>query len=373
MSWFNKRTRPAVPAPQASSSRTSKPALDEASEDTGKFLDAALDAAGAIVRTFGKYSFSLEETTSLELAERYERWARHVLNGAPAPDGSEPQRGRAWRPLQLEFTERRKAESEHVRRVRELIWVVMNGVRGALSHDAVADARLREPLEKLRKVISSDATMAELRSEVGAAVAVIEQTLADRQVAQLADFSQMAATVREAKGELLATHGDGEIDLLTQVFTRVPLNLHLENSASVSDFTGEPLSLLLVDGDNFKKLNEAIGRESGDRVLKSLADSCVRVAARNTDYVARFGGDEFAVVLGDTSLADAVKVAERIVEAARKLNSTTRPGERNISVSVGVAQRRRFETCPCWLERASRALVTAQGKGRDQVSAAQED
>lgn len=369
MNWFSKRTPAAAPSPPA---RSSKPPLDDTQEDTEKLLDASLDALGSIVRNFGKYAFSLEETTSAELAVRYERWARHVLNGAPPPDGTEPQRGRAWRALQLDFAERRKAESEHVRRVRDLIWVVMNGVRRALSHDATADARLREPLEKLRKVVSSEATMAELRSEVSAAVLLIEQTLAERQSAQLGELSGMAATVLEAKTELLATNGDGEIDPLTQVFTRAPLDRHLENASSISDFTGEPLCVLVVDGDHFKKLNEAIGRESGDRVLKALADSCVRVAARSTDYVARLGSDEFAIVLGDTALADAVKVAERIVEAARRLSVQGRSVDRPISVSVGVAQRARFEMCGSWLGRATDALAQAQSRGRDCVAAAQE-
>lgn len=370
MSWFgSKKTPPPAPAPKT---RSSKPPVDDAvSEDPDRLLDESLDALGALLRTFGKFAFSLEDTTSAQLAERYERWARHVLNNAPPPEGTEAQRGRSWRALQRDFSDRRKAESEHVRRVRDLIWEVMNGVRRALSHDATADARLREPLEKLRRVVNSEATMAELRSEVGAAVAAIEETLAQRQDAQAGEVAGMAAKMLEAKGELLASQGDGEIDPLTQVFTKAPLDRHLENVASFSDFTSEPLSMLIVDGDHFKALNAAVGRGAGDRVLRAVADATVRAAARSTDYVARLGSDEFVIVLGDTAAADAAKVADRIVEAVRKISVPSRPGQA-VSVSIGVAQRGRFEVCAAWLARAKVALDSAKQSGRDRVASAQE-
>ncbi len=335
-------------------------------------LDEALDALGAILRSFGRYAFSLEETTATQLGERYERWARHVLNGAPPPDATEASRRRDFRTLQRDFVDRRKAEAEHVRRIRDLIWDIMNSVRRALSHDASADQRLREPLERLRRVVSSEATMAELRSEVGVAVAAIEQTLADRKELQDGEIRGMGEKLRSAKGELFANQSEGEIDPLTRVFSRRSFDKHIENAASLADLTGERLSLLVIDVDRFKAVNDAAGREAADRALKALADGTVRVASRSTDYVARIGSDEFAVVLGDTGLADAMKVADRVLDAARRVTVAIRGGDRALTLSVGVAERKGFEACAAWLERAQAAMAQARGAGGDRSLAAQE-
>lgn len=366
MSWFAKLT---------GGGSSTKPTVPEANLEPAapdELLDQALDALGSVLRSFGRHAFSLEETTAAEVSERFERWARHVLNNSPSPDEAEPTRTRAFRALQLEFAERRKAEGEHVRRVRDLIWDVMNAVRRALAQDGVAEARLQEPLDRLRKVVSSEATMSELRTEVSSAVTAIEAALADRRQGREGELGALGVRLAAAKGDLLGSVADGEVDPLTRVFMRAPFERHLENAASLADFTSEPLTLLVLDADRYKAVNEALGREAGDRGLRGLADASVRVASRSTDYVARLGSDEFAIVLGDTALTDAEKLAERLVEAARKVVVSGRGrSDRALSVSVGVAERGRFEPCAAWLERAVSAMKDAKSTGRDRVVLAQ--
>ncbi|MBM4375123.1 MAG: GGDEF domain-containing protein [Deltaproteobacteria bacterium] len=360
MSWFGRKgAAPPVTPPRAAT----EPAAGGESKAEDALLDSALDALGGVLRTFGRYAFSLEETTAAVLGERYERWARHVLTGAPPPDATEASRLRDFRLLQRDFAERRKAEAEHVRRVRELIWIVMNGVRGALAHDAAADARLSEPLDRLRRVVASEAPMAEVRTEVGAAIAAIEETLATRQRDQARDLQTMGGKLRGARSDLLAGSVEGELCSLTRVFTRGPFDRHLENASSLADLTGEVVTVLVVDADQFKSVNECIGREAGDRTLRALADAVVRVASRSTDHVARIEDDAFGIVLGDTGLADALKVAERVREAVRRISVQGLDG--GVSVSIGVAERQRFEASTAWLGRALAALVAAKGQGRD--------
>jgi diguanylate cyclase (GGDEF)-like protein len=365
VSWFGRRAGSPPQTPRA----TSEPAVTTESSADDALLDSALDALGGVLRTFGRYAFSLEETTAAVLGERYERWARHVLTGAPPPDATEASKARDFRSLQRDFSERRKAEAEHVRRVRELIWTVMNGVRGALAHDAAADARLSEPLDRLRRVVASEAPMAEVRIEVGAAIAAIEETLATRQRDQARDLHTMGGKLRGARSDLLAGSAEGELCPLTRVFTRGPFERNLENASSLADLTAEVVTVLVVDADQYKAVNERVGREAGDRTLRALADAVVRVASRSTDHVARIDDDAFGVVLGDTGLADAQKVAERIREAVRRILV---PGiDGGVSVSIGLAERLRFEASAAWLGRAVSALKAAKGQGRDRIVVAQ--
>lgn len=375
MSWFGRRSG------GDASTTTSKARVGRSVEEAGKaestsapdeLLDTTLDALGMVLRTFGRNAFSLEETTAAQLTARYERWARHVLNGAPAPDSAEASQKRDYRALQRDFSQRRKAEAEHVRRVRELVWDVMNAIRSALAHNSEADRRLREPLDRLRKVVSSEATMAQMRSEVDSAIAVMEQAIADRKDAQSTELRGVGQKLKSAKAELMSSQTDGEIDPLTQVFSKRAFDQHVENAASLADLTGEHLVALLVNADGFKALNDVAGRDGGDRILKAIADATVRVASRSTDYVARVGGDEFVVVLGDTDIADATKVADRIRESAERISLPGRAASRSLTLSIAIAEHGPFEDCKSWLARASSTLKQAKSQGGNRVVVAQD-
>ena len=99
-----------------------------------------------------------------------------------------------------------------------------------------------------------------------------------------------------------------------------------------------PLSLMLVDIDHFKQINDRSGHDAGDKVLKRVAATCMETK-RTTDIVARFGGDEFAILLPETSLQQARIFAERL-RAALTENRISRPNtddEAAITVSIGIA------------------------------------
>ena len=108
----------------------------------------------------------------------------------------------------------------------------------------------------------------------------------------------------------------------------------------------------------------------GDRVLRCVADGIVKGFLRKSDFVARFGGDEFAVVLRETALKDALMLGERLVARIRALRVPAGEGTVNVSVSVGVAGIVLGDTVTTWFERADRGLYAAKGAGRDRVAAA---
>ncbi len=135
---------------------------------------------------------------------------------------------------------------------------------------------------------------------------------------------------------------------------------------------GKPLSVLLVDLDDFKALNDRLGHASGDELLMRVA-SIMDATVRESDLLARYGGEEFVVLATDTDLEGAVLLAEKIRMAVEDtphiVNESLRPVR--ITVSIGVAQyagnRRRF------FEAADRALYRAKGEGKNCVIAAEED
>ncbi len=123
------------------------------------------------------------------------------------------------------------------------------------------------------------------------------------------------------------------VDPLTKVYTRYFFQEILEFFfSSVADFGGS-ISVIMCDIDNFKKINDTYGHLTGDQVLKNVA-RIIRDNIRKTDYVARFGGEEFVILLPDSKAKDATAVAERVRELVSNMNAFPF----NVTISLGVAE-----------------------------------
>jgi diguanylate cyclase (GGDEF)-like protein len=131
----------------------------------------------------------------------------------------------------------------------------------------------------------------------------------------------------------------------------------------------DALGVLMIDIDHFKKVNDKFGHATGDQVLRAVADA-VGGAVRDDDVPARFGGEEFAVLLRDPSLRGALEIAERVRAAVGALD-LRRLGVEAVSVSVGVAVSHiADEPIAQIIEAADRALYAAKSAGRNRVVAA---
>lgn len=158
-------------------------------------------------------------------------------------------------------------------------------------------------------------------------------------------------------------------DHLTGLKTRGYFEQQLELEIKRSERSGLPLTLLMLDIDNFKALNDFYGHRTGDKVLRRVS-SVLMEDMREVDTVARYGGEEFAIILPDTTEAEAAVVAERIRSAVELRNfgvESPRKGER-ISISIGLAVLGKDANAKRELiENADAALYFAKGRGRNRV------
>ena len=151
------------------------------------------------------------------------------------------------------------------------------------------------------------------------------------------------------------------IDPLTGLFNRRHFDSRLEAELQRSRRHGDPLALLMVDVDNFKEINDAHGHVTGDRLLRCVADRLKR-GVRIFDVCARYGGDEFAILMPSSNVDTAVLVAERIRTAVS--THCAHPGA-NLTVSIGIAVSDGRE--PELLSVADRALLEAKAVGKNVV------
>jgi two-component system cell cycle response regulator len=147
------------------------------------------------------------------------------------------------------------------------------------------------------------------------------------------------------------------------------LELEIERAARY----GHPLCLLLLDIDDFKKINDEFGHKAGDEVINHLA-KILHEGVRSPDLAARIGGDEFAVLLVETTLVKGLEVADRLQQSIKASDfSSAESGTIKITVSMGIAELISDErTTPELLaRRADAALYEAKRQGRDRVNQAQ--
>ena len=156
-------------------------------------------------------------------------------------------------------------------------------------------------------------------------------------------------------------------DPLTGLFNLRYLRQSLEHASGEVRSNGRPLSLLMIDVDHFKRFNDAHGHWAGDEVLVRLA-VLMRTSARETDAPCRYGGEEFVLLLPNTRLDVAGRVAERLRrEFEVQRFDVGAESTAQATISIGVAQLESGEDPEELVKRADAALYRAKGQGRNRV------
>ena len=155
-------------------------------------------------------------------------------------------------------------------------------------------------------------------------------------------------------------------DPLTGVANRAGMDKTLEREILLAQRYKQPLSLLVIDIDLFKRINDIYGHSAGDEVIKEVANS-IGIATRQTDMIYRYGGEEFLVILNNTNLDDAKVIGERVRDFVEKLSINTSTNAITTSVSIGISTLNTIDTKDNLFNRADAALYQAKNNGRNRV------
>ncbi|MBN8941364.1 MAG: GGDEF domain-containing protein [Rhizobiales bacterium] len=175
--------------------------------------------------------------------------------------------------------------------------------------------------------------------------------------------------IKQLQDNLDAVRTESLTDPLTSLGNRKFYDQAITKAVALAQKSGTPLALLISDIDNFKKFNDTFGHLTGDQVLRLVALS-VKQNVKGHDLACRYGGEEFAIILPDTSLRAAVTVAEHIRRAVMTKELIKRSTSENlgrITVSLGVAMFHPGDTAATLYERADQCLYAAKRNGRNRV------
>jgi diguanylate cyclase len=182
------------------------------------------------------------------------------------------------------------------------------------------------------------------------------------------ELQRSSQQVTELRTKLDSVRKESLTDPLTGIANRKAFDAAVVQ-AGPQIAEGENVSLLMCDIDHFKKFNDTWGHQTGDQVLRLVAN-CLSDNVKGRDTAARYGGEEFVVMLRGTALGDATKIADQIrlmVETKKLVKKSTGDVLGSITISIGVAQFRRDEEVDSVIRRADACLYGAKHHGRNQV------
>jgi diguanylate cyclase len=223
-----------------------------------------------------------------------------------------------------------------------------------------------EQLQIFGSKLSTSETLEEMAASVGtmsSEVSMIEDKMA--QVRK--DLTRSQADVETLTLELQRAREEALMDTLSQLKNRRAYEIGLEKFFESSRSANSPLSVILLDIDFFKRINDKHGHLVGDQVIRAIAQA-IQSNVKGKDLVARYGGEEFVVLLPDTPLMGALALAKHLLEVIerlkiKKVNSTETISA--ITVSAGVSQLKNGEGTTEFIDRADRGLYQAKASGRN--------
>lgn len=203
-------------------------------------------------------------------------------------------------------------------------------------------------------------------TELGALVDLRTADLHRQTARLLSADAERNALLEQLREQSEAFERQAHEDALTGLANRRAFDARLAEAVAAARRHGRPLCLALIDIDHFKRINDHYSHAAGDEALKAVADT-LRSAARASDIVARWGGEEFAVLLPDTELAAGLISAERLRVAIGAIDCAAFAPGRRLAVSIGVASDAGYGSHERLLARADAALYRAKQDGRDRV------
>lgn len=258
------------------------------------------------------------------------------------------------------------AQADRNVEMSRLIEVMGKALKNVEGQDGVFHDSLEDNLERLREA----ATGVQVRSASRRLLQLIDG--ASEQVAEQKRMTEkrlrsLSEMVRGLNEELDQVKVEAQEDALTGLFNRKSFDDRLEIELTNTRLTPYRFVLIIMDLDHFKAVNDTYGHVVGDRVLQSCGKAIQEVVMRSSDFCARYGGEEMAIILSDCRGPQAIKIAERVRTAISAME--VKAGKKTIQVtaSFGLSVVCDQDTAQSAIERADAALYIAKRSGRDKV------
>ena len=339
-----------------------------------EYLGRVLDALGGVLSALARYPIDLPDRPAEETAGEMGRWQRHATLGFAVNDaafqGTLPIPDRDWDGVVRAVTEQRREEHNYVEasisELRDALWVCVETLHKVVKTDHATGDVMDAQMQRARTALERMQT-GSIKAEVLGAIMSIQTALTERKVQQEAQYTSLANRLDRLGKQLEEARRESSSDPLTGLGNRKLFDLMAPRAIQMFSLARQPVSLLMVDLDKLKLVNDMYGHQAGDQAIITLGKAMIRVFLRQSDVLCRVGGDEFAVILPNTDSKVAETLAHRVQDHLSRMPSPHPAMEFSMSASIGVAQLELYEELDEWFRRADQALYNAKRNGRERV------
>ena len=342
------------------------------SEAAQSLTDGALDTLSNIIRVMGDESFQLEDDIDATVfPDMCKEFSCHVENGAAVPSFDIPQSAngtREWAQLRRFFADRRKAErsfvTERLHDYRGVVEDLVTGLRSIGERDQCTETSVKQSLHQIEDAVGTG-VLPEIRKTLKQTITQVTQTFAEQKKQYESQLKELNDRMSNLRQDLVAAREEMKRDALTDAYNRGAFDAAITQSLNMHFILNQPVTLVMIDLDKFKEVNDTYGHAAGDEVLRAVGECLARAFIRKSDIVARYGGDEFAVILNDTTAANATKVIDRFLKNVEDVRIPYASDEARVSCSAGYTEIHEHDSVESLIQRADRALYEAKAAGRN--------
>lgn len=250
--------------------------------------------------------------------------------------------------------------------LKKIIEFLHNTLTSVVGENQDFNNQLYEQNLRMEEIVQLD-DIRKIKESLMSEVATMRTSIQTKQVSDTKRIETLSREVEVLRVSLQDYKGVAATDPLTKAATRLAFDTHIRACVEQFEIRRRPMSLLMCDIDDFRGFNNAHGHQMGDLVLQVFVAKC-KSMLREGDMIARYGGDEFTIVLPGTSLKQALAAARRLctaVSAAAYIHETQREKvEFSFSASIGVAEVHQHDKINTLIERTDKAMYAAKNAGK---------
>jgi diguanylate cyclase (GGDEF)-like protein len=253
----------------------------------------------------------------------------------------------------------------------EIVTILRDAAKVAIGASAEFNSQVAASSERFEKLALVE-DLRDLKRRLVSEVGSLRHAVEEKQKRDDRAYAQLTTRVEVLQSRLTEVEEEASLDALTQIANRGRFQKTLAHMVDYARTHGTPLSLAMLDVDNFKAINDRHGHPIGDRVLICAARWLAK-GIRQTDFVARYGGEEFAVLLGNATVS---QVEERLKTLLENVGASSyeyellgKKEQVRFTLSCGLADLQPEETAEDFVKRTDEALYEAKRRGKNRVVA----
>lgn len=320
-----------------------------------------------IIDVYNKHLFDIEKHSIRKVREKLDSMAKDLVN--PDPKQTE----KTLFEIRQFFSSYRIDEYTYIQNTfddfKRIVWDFADQLSEDLQFETNKEKHLETNLKDLKEAVEAN-SLESLRLKSREFINSYVEYQTQKNELRKKRITNTKKNLDTVKKQLMEANNNLNIDHLTSAHNRKSFDEYLKKVTQMSKINNGNVSIIMLDIDFFKKINDSYGHDIGDFVLKECVHTLKQVFNKEHEMVARIGGEEFVVVLPNHTTEHAVVRAEEVQKRIRSEAFIQGDIDIRFTVSMGIAQLLENETTSDWLKRADLALYQSKNSGRNKYTVA---